>query len=1074
METRHRRAIFAFFALFTAYWAYCLALVPLIEPSVAEWPQDEAAYASPGLRANERLLAELGPLFAPEAWEMREKAMILRSGPIRLLMQEYDSNRDDGKLLIEPCTIVYLPETPGLSRTERLQRAVVLQAPAGALLDFEDVSDIVQGKLNGFLGGQLRGDVVIRSGMRKPGPEDNLRIETRDVQLSKEDIYAPYDVEFRLGESNGSGRRMRIDFTQEETVNGNSPLGEFDVAGIEEVQMDELDHLHLVPARNDEPDSNDIGMAGASPSEEDEQFDSRLPIDIRCEGYFRFLPGERLAKFVHQVHVSRQHPDHTVDTIDCEELQIMFCQTRDGVVALDQPREEESEGSTDFNAFSLKPRAVVVTGMPAVISMPSEEVEARGNRIEYDMHMQRIVVGQDTALQQPGGQVDGAAPRVMLRQGPHTVNAGYVKYEKPPGNAVGLLTAIGPGTIRGTLNADEYGQGGDPYTASWPGVLELRPDGAEHVLSAKGGLRFESPTLGKLAANEMYFWLREAPTTPDADASQERLGEFPELLPDRALMRGAVDVDSPSFSCDVDTLEMWFEQIAASRYYTSQEPGQSGATPSAASPGASPNQPIARKEQGQGPQDERKSHFAVSGDTLRLEFLVDESETKLDRLAVTEHVRLIETRTEKPGQRPILLTGKQVNASKLSSEEAEMIVLGDPERNAPAHFEGRGLALNGWNICVSRGVNRVYINGPGSMQLTPPPEEPSPLGAPERVSSGTLPKISAPLLVEWRQGMDFNGETAEFHGDVDAKIQQQGTHRHMQTPSMRVFFNRKLRMDGSDNPLQADGSAMAASPGPFSPYGEEKPFEPIRLECVHDVSFESREFVDRRLVAQERMSLKNLTYHLKTREILSTGSGWLKSHRWGDDSKQYQELAGATAERFVPDNRENATGKEGITYRMIEFRDRLRGNMTEGRSEIHVEGDVLCVQGPVERWTEEIDETRLETSDPDALVILLTCQDLLVSEMPTSTPDETAIELMASGNAVIESSSFDARGERMKYAQQKDLLIIEGNQYDEAVLYHEQYPGAEPTRIPGRRITFRPEANEQGIEGVRELDLRLR
>ena len=45
-----------------------------------------------------------------------------------------------------------------------------------------------------------------------------------------------------------------------------------------------------------------------------------------------------------------------------------------------------------------------------------------------------------------------------------------------------------------------------------------------------------------------------------------------------------------------------------------------------------------------------------------------------------------------------------------------------------------------------------------------------------------------------------------------------------------------------------------------------------------------------------------------------------------------------------------------------------------------------------------------------------------------------AVELEALGNAVVENITFTARGNRITYAEAKDLLILEGNGRSDAEL----------------------------------------
>ena len=69
---------------------------------------------------------------------------------------------------------------------------------------------------------------------------------------------------------------------------------------------------------------------------------------------------------------------------------------------------------------------------------------------------------------------------------------------------------------------------------------------------------------------------------------------------------------------------------------------------------------------------------------------------------------------------------------------------------SPAHFEGRGLGLTASNISLNRGNNRLWIDGPGQMDLPCSKTSGQPLAAP------------GSLAVHWQQRMTFDGRTGHI------------------------------------------------------------------------------------------------------------------------------------------------------------------------------------------------------------------------------------------------------------------------------------------------------------------------
>ena len=197
------------FAIVTVvYWLYTLLAVPWIEPP-ADPQRGEFGVIphGPGDPLIDRQIKQLQPLFPPDAWEGLKKSIIINLGDDRakLLFQEYH-NYDDGRVEIQPCTVVIAPSNDE-NDDERRRQSVILEAPDGAVLRFDPPLDVGQRKIGRLVEGQLRGAVTIRSDGKSPGPEDDLRIVTSDVQLTDKTVTTPNVVSFRWGPHLGQGAR---------------------------------------------------------------------------------------------------------------------------------------------------------------------------------------------------------------------------------------------------------------------------------------------------------------------------------------------------------------------------------------------------------------------------------------------------------------------------------------------------------------------------------------------------------------------------------------------------------------------------------------------------------------------------------------------------------------------------------------------------------------------------------------------------------------------------------------------------------------------------------------------------
>ncbi len=188
-------AAVSFVIVLLAYGAYGWVAVPLIEP-VADRPELPAGGAS-GTRDSRPEIEMLSVLFPAGSWELDNPKM-LENDQFKLLIRDY-RNLGDGRVEIRPCTMVLLPEAePEEDARDRMRRAVVLQAPHGALLSFDRPLNISRGDIGRLIAAQLIGPITIRGRGRLPGPEDDLELTTRDVQMNEQQVWTPHPVEFTM------------------------------------------------------------------------------------------------------------------------------------------------------------------------------------------------------------------------------------------------------------------------------------------------------------------------------------------------------------------------------------------------------------------------------------------------------------------------------------------------------------------------------------------------------------------------------------------------------------------------------------------------------------------------------------------------------------------------------------------------------------------------------------------------------------------------------------------------------------------------------------------------------------
>ena len=235
MEHRLGRTARVFLCVLAAAGLHRLVVVPLVEPRVhdaaaaLEMSPEEAA----AIRARaDRRLAALGDIFPAGSWE-REDPIMLESRQMRLLFKHYQA-LPDGRVNLVPCTLVVLPDRNRVADEAAAGRTLVLRAPQGAVLEFDEPLDLRQGRLARLIGGSLRGQVTIRGTASAPGAEDDVEIVTRDVELEDLEVRTAEMVQFRYGRSTGSGRALLARLLPRADASESGPS----IGGVDSIRLD--------------------------------------------------------------------------------------------------------------------------------------------------------------------------------------------------------------------------------------------------------------------------------------------------------------------------------------------------------------------------------------------------------------------------------------------------------------------------------------------------------------------------------------------------------------------------------------------------------------------------------------------------------------------------------------------------------------------------------------------------------------------------------------------------------------------------------------------------------------------
>lgn len=1105
------RVIMSFAIVMVAYWAYALVVVPAISPSVD--PENRDTVSSDMIEGAkgraERQAQELSALFPPNSWEIVSKPKVLESDQAKLLVGDY-TTQPDGHVLLKPCTIIFFPKEELHDAPLIERQAIILETPEGALLKFDRSFDLSRGQFGNLIGGSVKGPVTIRSEGKPNDPDDDLRIMTRDVQLSEQWITTNEAVRFQYGKHSGSGRRMRIELEQEDKdARTKKKSTGPQVKGMRSFQLRKVDYLRmLVPEEGTgQPKNETQNVAQASQENAEPKL---VPVEVGCSGEFRFDVTEHRAAFKEDVVVSRFRTDGPADQLLCDELVIHFAQ---GKVKPSDAKTKASvkKGKAGEGLGGLTPSWLEARGIkrPATIRSTVEKVEAFARELQYHLTDRRIVL-QDESGKEPVrlNQAENIFIAKYLEYCPSQETLGGLGEKSPKGDtkqsSLGQLVADGPGVITARPNEESD----QLFTATWQKELRLQPHEKNQVISLTGGATLDYGPVGRLTADSIHFFLLEKPTKKNDGASGEKPGEkiATNLQPDRMRADGDVKIESQELSGEVEQFQVWFETDESSPSgYTAtpiQPDGRSNASPPVSTPfprtGSYPGMPISSATmtplgvmaptapgvafQGAGPPGmipqgmspgippgmpdptnvtqqpvEPKQHFHIKGRLLQAHILLREAikpdgtkkrVTEVTELTILDNVELIETQTDRPDVEPIIAKGDRVHVQDATLPSTSLSMFG-----RPAEFVGRGLGLTGANINLNRGTNRLWVNGPGRMRL--PPMDKDLRGRPVAVPEAAI--------IDWQQEMDFDGRTITFLDQVIAETKNQ----KLYTEQLSVTLTKKIDFAKADKAMQD---------GPDRP-------DLLLLTCHGGVKINSNMYDELgRLESIETGEMSNMKIDRATGKVYAEGPGLVHSVRRGGE-KMMQEFGppGMSSARTRPPYGSNQVSqvssvstnpvdtKDKLTYIKIRFQGYIDGDIN-GRL-MAFNKQVHGTFGYVADWNQKLPE-----DDADALGdegAMLRCQRLQLLQMPSPTGGDPNTEMEATGNVSIEGRQFTAQGYRASYSREKELIILEGDGRTDAKLYRQEKIGAAPDEISAKKIMYWPERDQYMIGGSQSLQFQL-
>lgn len=994
-----RRYFLALAAVLTSFAAYALAIAPWFEPPPLARRKTTDL---PPLANVTTSRDDLARLFEPGSWEL-DNPKIVETENCTLLVKDYKPT-PDGRLELMPCTLLFHAGGSADSQANTPPRMIVMRAPGGALLQFDKALDIANAEFGRLISGQLPGEITITSPESKPGAGDWLYVKTSDVRIDRSRVFVPHDQEviFQFGQSHGRGRDLNIALAAEDPEAAAASSGP---GKVRTITLERLEELHLASGGQGllPVDSREAGKNSSQGAD--------VPLDISCEGQFVYEVAEQVAIFDRNVQVVRSMPSGAPDRLRCERLLLYFAD-EETVAKPTLPRSGSATGAASPLAGKLK--RLVATGSPVTIDAPSAAAFVRAARVEYSLSKRRISL-----------RPSGAVTQVFLSQQKSEVIARELEYEMAAPGHLGRLWAAGPGQLQ---LAPKPGQQGSELTARWEKELRIRPHEESQVLSLIEKASFTTEPATTFSADELHCWIEERETPamrpiqplPPIDPSALPVALEPpapiiKLEPDRLLATGNVKLDSPQLHAQTGRLEAWFKN-----------------QPPDLSPNPNPNPQLAAPDE-PGPQPASLQKFDLRGDKIQMQLVRQGKALHLEDLAIRGHVTMDETRTPEPSQQPLHLAGDTIEMHGMTSGPGKIEIIGQP-----AEIGGRGLTLAGNTIHLLRSENRLWIDGPGEARLL------GTLGSPlPGIAGGAAPRPAAapqPVVVIWEDRFNFDGQTAELVGNVQARTDTQTA----TSQTLSLTLSERIDFTQSQKGIKADVAELRFDGGVLITGVE-------RDEQGQKIS-------------EWELRVKNLTIDQKTGLVTAEGPGSVTTRRAGTPMPEGQPIPNG----FAPIPAQGA-GQKQLMFVSITFQGPINGDLT--KREVSFSQNVRTLYSPIDNWGQGVVVNQLANlGERD---VLLTSDRLTFVEMPGGGGQQPWMESYATGNAVIEGKEFTVRAPKITYAGDKELLIIEGDGRAEAELWYRSQPGQAPSYGAAQKWRYWLRTGMFDVEGIKTFDFQM-
>ncbi len=1015
------RYLFALSAMIVAYTAYAKVAVPFLEgpPSVIRRQQVALQHTDASDILDKSHLPSLVP---PDAWELGScKTLLTPQGTV--YFEYWEPLDDQGNYQLMPFTIVMndpINKVRNHLSTEvvgtKKPAPIVLRSLEGARLKFSKPLTAQSNQDDIELeSAQLDGQVTVFRPADVATDQDEFRVVARNIQINRSHIFTLSDVYFSFGPHHGSGRNLSIKLAYKPDVD--SPTKSFaNIAGVEQMELAFVSELVLQPA--DANSFSPLGterIANTTAKQPLTLSNQKTPLRLSCDGPFIFRMGEKKAWFRDNVVVTQL--DQYRDNLRCDSLQIDF-------------KKGDSEATSVKNLI-----AIGSSDKPATIVSNSQQTIITGEELNFDVPNSAV-------------KADGSK-NVSIRSPKFAFEAPNLEYRMAENGKLGPLVAIGPGILKG-VSADSKRS----FQVKWGRQLTTSDFDSERVrIDIEGDAFVKFDQLNSIAADQLSFLVWQMPAADSTIKKQKW-----QYLPSQLETAGNVRILTDKLSGTAKTfVANWprptDEQLMQVKHTVSyravaQQRDDVRALPTFKAVG-DVVKPRVMKFSG----DDVVANVDGDLDNMRIRDLVVNGSLSLE--------------SESTDRRPFAISGSSMKLVPQAEELYRVTIEGNADR--PAIFKTSGFDLSGTNLQLDQAANTIWVQGAGSLAID----------AQDQSLQGNEPGKKLPKLenakVGWVGGMVFDGSKIYFEHNVELfanrRPDDEGQRSTIKTNSeaLTIELTDSIRFEKLADPETQKRSEPEIRRMVFvnrvernkrafrlASHQQKDDFDQNKIIGVQNATVDA----NGKVVALQKLFVPMATVDAVTGDIATGGPGTAISYQY---SKGGSQLSG-----FSENYPTNISKKPELSCIHVEFDGQLVANSEKGTMEI--DRNTRSAWANVKRFDQTLDPDR-----PDQLPVGATVLRSDVLKFAQWTPRNSAPrqEMQAEGNTSIRSQLFEAVADRLTYADDTDILIIEGNRPAMAKLTYRKTPKAKAQTMLASKVKYRLSDQLTEVIDVRSVEANM-